>query len=101
LREPALLGEVGKGQDKVHSRIQLVEGLHGRPYKRNDQIDREGREGDGSERHLEVDAQFVKVLQIPGRAPQLRPPCRDDHNHAGISISRHPLQLVVLGHLGL
>ena len=22
----------GMGQDKVHSRIQLVEGLHGRPY---------------------------------------------------------------------
>ena len=38
----------GKGQDKVHSHIQLDEGPFGRPYNSNDQIDWGGRESDGS-----------------------------------------------------
>jgi len=91
----------GEGKDKVHSRIQLVEGVHGRKYERNDQINRGGREGDGGYRRLEVDTQFVKVVQIPGRAPQFRPPCRNDRNCAGIGISWYLLQLVVFGQLGL
>jgi len=88
--------EVGRGP------VQLIEGLHGLPDNLVDRIDGRRREVDGGSAHFvevleilgrnrinrgrrevdgggrrrEVDAQFVKGLQIPGRASQLLPPCR-------------------------
>jgi len=35
----------GNIPDKVHSRIQMVEGLNGRPYNSKDGINRGGRKG--------------------------------------------------------
>jgi len=63
-------------------------------------IDRGKREDESGGRRCEVHAQFVRGLQIPGRAPQPLPLCRNDRNRASISISFHQLQLVALGHLG-
>ena len=62
-----------------------------------------GTESTGGSARLmaaEVHAQFVKGLQIPGRAPQLFPPWRNDRNRAGIHISLYQLQLAARGHLG-